>query len=435
MLLKPNANSAGACSPRQLFSGVSCMIASAIILAGLGVRAEPPAEKKKETNVDVQPFENNHEVVVIVSDDDDKSDKKIEKKDDIKRFKLHDAMQGVVTAARLDKAEIEKKVRKALEKAELEKEDVNKIVKEIMKALEQAHATVHAELMPKIAQFKLGESDDFKVFQGGDFKVMQPGHSAAWVMAPGGGGRLGIMIEKPSQALVEHLDLGKDQGIVIHQVIKGSSAEKAGLKTNDIILKFADKSVSSDPSQLIKMIDGMDGDQEITAIVLRKGKKETVEGIKLGEKKKLGALSREGKLKIEGLDGDTLRKYQILAEAHSKDAEKHAAAAEKLLAELHARSGDKNVEKSNRSVQVMVTDGDYSATDKEGDLTIVVKGKMDDGKVSVTSITISEGNDKNSYKSLDKVPSKYRARIEKLLAGSAESGGIKIKVRSDKDDD
>lgn len=438
MLLKPSAAPAGPRSRRQLFSGVSCLIASAIILAGLGVRAETPDDKKEKKEVkgvivEGKPGELKREVIVIVNDDDDKKDgekkKEGEKKDVIiKRVKPAEGMQGVIAAVKMDKAELEKKIRKALEKTDLGEDEVKKILKEVMSAMEQANKQIHAELMPKIAEFH----PEMKAFPGGKFEVFQPGQSMTWV-AHGGGGRLGVLIEKPSQTLVDQLDLSKDQGIVVQQVMKGSTAEKAGFKTNDIILKFAEKSVSSDVGQFVKMIDGMSADKEFTAVVLRKGKKEVLEGIKLGDKKKEGAFLGD-KVLIEGGDAEVAKKYRAIAELHAKDADKHAAEVKKLMAELHARDGDKKSEQKQRSVSVTVKDGEYQAKETDGELTITVAGTMEGGKVEVNSVTINDGGEKTSYKSLDKVPSKYRARIEKLIAGSGDSP-VRVRVRTDKSDD
>jgi hypothetical protein len=52
---------------------------------------------------------------------------------------------------------------------------------------------------------------------------------------------------------------------------------------------------------------------------------------------------------------------------------------------------------------------------------ISVSGKVDGGKVSVTSVTIEEPGSKATYSSLDKVPAKFRARVEKLISNSGDS--------------
>jgi len=454
MLLKPSKAPASPASRRQLLSGVSCLIASAIILAGLGVRAESPDDKKKEKDivVDVTPVEVNHDVVIVLADDDKNDDdkkKESDKKDGEKKeviIKRSKPFEGAA-AIKIDHAEIEKKIRKALENADLSADEVKKVMKEIHQALEQAHKQIHMELMPKMAELKLdvmpriAQLKDLKVEPPAmEFKFAQPGQGTAWVMhGAGGGGRLGVSIEKPNAALVEHLDLSKDQGIVIQQVMKGSAAEKAGFKANDIVLKFADQSVSSDVAQFVKMIDGLSADKEFSAVVLRKGKKEVIDGIKVSEKKKDATLLGE-KIKVEAADPDVAKKFRALAELHAKDAEKHAADAKKIRAELHARADatksdhKEGHKETNRSVSVTVNDGEYSAKETEGELTIAVTGKMDGGKVVVGSVTILDGGEKSSYKSLDKVPSKYRARIEKLIAGSGDSP-VRVRVRTDKDDD
>jgi beta-lactamase regulating signal transducer with metallopeptidase domain len=518
MLLKSSKAPASPASRRQLLSGVSCLLASAVILAGLGVRAESPGDKKKEKDVVIEftPVEVGNDVIVLVGDDDDKDDKKKDEKKDVILKRVQPA-QGAV-AVKIDHAAIEKKIRAALEKADLGEEEVKKVMKEIHQALEQAHKQIHAELMPKLGEMKIDALP--KIAQLRDLKVeppkmdfkFEPGQRA-FMMRGAGGGRLGVMIEKPNAALVEHLGLDKDQGIVIQQVVKGSVAEKAGFKANDIVLKFGDKSVG-DLADFIKIVDGVPADKEVKAIVIRKGKKEVIEDIKLGEKKKEGAMQGDLQFKWDAADPDVAKKFKAMAELHAKDAQKHAEQAKvwaeqhakdakeqvfekkilaerlakdgekraadvaKILAEVHAKAGDKvttaedakkliaellakgdkhsadDVKKilaektargasddkksdrkeTTRSVSVTVNDGEYSAKDTEGDLTITLKGTMDDGKVKLSSISINDGGDKTNYKSLDKVPSKYRARIEKLIAGSGDSP-VRVRVRTDRDDD
>lgn len=93
--------------------------------------------------------------------------------------------------------------------------------------------------------------------------------------------RLGITVSKPNETLADQLDLPKGQGLVISAVENGSAAEKAGLKAHDILLELNDKPVSSDMASLTKLLKGIKGGEESWAMVLRKGRNETIKGLKL----------------------------------------------------------------------------------------------------------------------------------------------------------
>src|SRR5262249_22971070 len=66
--------------------------------------------------------------------------------------------------------------------------------------------------------------------------------------------RLRAQVRRPSQTLVEQLDLPKEQGQVLEEVGANSAAAKAGLKKHDILLELNGKPVSSKPEEFRKML-------------------------------------------------------------------------------------------------------------------------------------------------------------------------------------
>ena len=95
--------------------------------------------------------------------------------------------------------------------------------------------------------------------------------------------RLGVELTKPSDVLCEQLDLPKDQGLVLNNVKAGSAAAKAGLKDNDILLELGGKKVSSQASEFLKTLNDFKTGAKVDAVVLRKGKRETVKDVTLPE--------------------------------------------------------------------------------------------------------------------------------------------------------
>jgi membrane-associated protease RseP (regulator of RpoE activity) len=98
-----------------------------------------------------------------------------------------------------------------------------------------------------------------------------------------GGNRLGAALTRPSDVLVEQLDLPKDQGLILNRVMPNSAAAKAGLKNNDILLELGGKKVSSQPGEFMKALNEYKTGDKVDAVVLRKGKKETVKNVTLPE--------------------------------------------------------------------------------------------------------------------------------------------------------
>src|SRR5713101_1818576 len=58
-------------------------------------------------------------------------------------------------------------------------------------------------------------------------------------------GRIGVVIQEVSKELAESFGLSRPAGALVNAVEKGGPAEKAGVETGDIILKFDGKSVSN----------------------------------------------------------------------------------------------------------------------------------------------------------------------------------------------
>jgi hypothetical protein len=102
---------------------------------------------------------------------------------------------------------------------------------------------------------------------------MQGGLRNNLFLAPGQP-RLGVVVERPAEVVIEQLDLPRNSGITIVEVQANSVAEKAGFKPNDIVLELAGKPVPSEPVDFQEFIAGLKAEEKFDAVVLRKGKKE-----------------------------------------------------------------------------------------------------------------------------------------------------------------
>lgn len=86
---------------------------------------------------------------------------------------------------------------------------------------------------------------------------------------------LGIYSDQPGDSLREHLGI-KGDAILVESVIKGLSADKAGIKDNDIIISI-DGSDGMSSAGLTKLLKKRNPGDTIKIVVLRKGEKKTLD--------------------------------------------------------------------------------------------------------------------------------------------------------------
>ena len=83
-------------------------------------------------------------------------------------------------------------------------------------------------------------------------------------------GRIGVVIQEVSKELADSFGLPKAAGALVNSVEKGGPAEKAGVETGDIILRFDGKSVSSS-SELPRIVGSTRPGSKSSMEVWRKG--------------------------------------------------------------------------------------------------------------------------------------------------------------------
>ena len=89
-------------------------------------------------------------------------------------------------------------------------------------------------------------------------------------------GWLGVGIQDLTPELADYYGLKEKKGVLVTQVFDGDPADKAGIKTNDVIVAVDSKSVASS-RELSSTIAGMPVGKEIDITVLRNGKQKTVQ--------------------------------------------------------------------------------------------------------------------------------------------------------------
>jgi len=198
--------------------------------------------------------------------------------------------------------------------------------------------------------------------------------------------RLGAELHSPSDTLADQLDLPKDRGLVVHRVLPDSAAAKAGLRPHDILLELNGKAVSAHIDDFRKALAAIEANKPVDAVVLRKGKKETLKGLKLPEAKAAAPAEPLPEFpdfrRLEGFEG-----FGDL---------------------LPPASGDRTTISRN---------GDqFTATRKHGKHTLTVSGKVEQGRAHVERVTVDDGDGKKTYEGMDKVPAGHKKAVEDLAA-------------------
>jgi beta-lactamase regulating signal transducer with metallopeptidase domain len=238
------------------------------------------------------------------------------------------------------------------------------------------------------------------------FRRIRP--DASFPFERGAHARLGAVVRQPGAALIDQLDLPKGQGLIVESLEADSAAAKAGLKLHDILLEFDGKPVPSNLAQFTGQLKDVKTDTPVDVVVLRKGKKETIKGLKLPE-------AKSGHTAGFGLEFGFPAMPQPGA---GIDFRIPAAVAFRPFGP--GASG---------AMTNLVRDNDrFTATHQEGNLVLRVTGTIADGKATVNEVRVQDGGESNKYDSVDKVPEKYREKVKQLVEMS-EKGNVRSEIK------
>jgi beta-lactamase regulating signal transducer with metallopeptidase domain/membrane-associated protease RseP (regulator of RpoE activity) len=229
------------------------------------------------------------------------------------------------------------------------------------------------------------------------------------------GGRLGVAAQKPSPALADQLNLPKGQGLVIEDVLPDSAAAKAGLKKHDILLEFNGKPVPNEVADFVRMLNEVKANTPVDAVVLRKGKKETIRGISMPEGRSMQPFQLQvapGGPRIPVLPGLRAPHNWMPPNIQLPNIQPPG----------FGPPGERGV-----FTTMFRTKDSFTTRYQEGSLIITVTGSVTDGKSKVKEIQIQDGGTSESYESVDKVPEQYREKVKNLI-DMAEKNNLKIEV-------
>jgi hypothetical protein len=209
--------------------------------------------------------------------------------------------------------------------------------------------------------------------------------------------RLGAQLSPPGATLADQLDLPREQGMVLEAVGPNSAAAKAGLKAHDILLEVAGKAVPSKREDFGKLLASIEPNRKVEVVVMRKGKKETFKDLSLPEAK---AVARPGVVdELPAFPGGRLRLPN--------------------LGGMAGVAGSTTVTRNN---------DEFTARNRSGDVTLTVKGTVEDGKPKVSEVTVEADGKTKTYDSVSKVPAEHQEKAKKLAEMGAR-GGFRFRLR------
>jgi beta-lactamase regulating signal transducer with metallopeptidase domain len=399
MLLQSPISVDKRCPRLWLLSVAGGLLSVAVFAAGVGLRAEPSDPVRPAPPAADEPPAPARPVapVFIRVQRDDPAAPPVERV----RVFVQDADRKPVGTE-----EVQKEVRKAVEEAQkalqqLQKiqlgtdpERIEEIQKEVQKAMEEVRKA-------------MAQEQDLRKRLGGARRALDGQNAIFWQMRAGNA-RLGAPTESPSAALVDQLGLNKAEGQVLTQVPADSAAAKAGLQANDILLQLGGKPVPSDTREFAKLLDGIKANVAVEAVVLRKGKKETVKGLTLPDKPERLRVLIQGMppmAPIPGIPG----------------APGFPIPGPMGVPQIFGLQALANPQNAVITTTVRTTDG-FTTRYQEGSLIITLTGSTKDGKAKVNEIHVQDGNVANKYESLDKVPKQYHDKVKNLVEMSEKSG-------------
>ncbi len=160
------------------------------------------------------------------------------------------------------------------------------------------------------------------------------------------GGYLGVHLQKMNKDLAEYFGVKADEGALIMSVGKDSPAEKAGLKSGDVILKVEKEKISG-PGDVKKALKEFEEGDEVSVEIMRHKKKKAI-------KTEVGARSGMGNIRIlRGLGEDgyfDTKSFKFHVPKIEMDGE-HYILKDKMWKEKHSKELKKKMEEVHKRLK------------------------------------------------------------------------------------
>ena len=220
----------------------------------------------------------------------------------------------------------------------------------------------------------------------------------------------GLRVKKVTPALQEKLGLPENEGLLVAAVDADSAADKAGLKLNDVLVKVNNQPVPNDFAGFAKMVKDQKSTDAVEFTVVRGGKEEAIKGIKMPAEVQSNPGARAGL--PPGFPGILMPRININPGVRVPN--------QNLFPNPFQQGGGiQNLQMemtvNGAKISRKQTTDQFSGTYAKAELTITVKGKLDNGLPKIDEISVQEGRETKTYARLGDVPAQHRTIIQRLL--------------------
>lgn len=254
----------------------------------------------------------------------------------------------------------------------------------------------YAQQTEKAPKPKADENFDF------DFDLQDPNTPLAernFTFFFAGGTYLGVQVEDISKENMGRYGMREVRGVGVTEVVKDSPAEKAGLRKDDVILRFDGESVSS-TRKLTRLVSESSPDQNVRLTISRGGSEQEL-SVTLATRKAMdnifGGMIRDeirNKMKIEfpkiaNGDGKFIfamgsnRRIGVSTQPLTKQLAEYFGVSEGLL--ITSVNENSPAAKAGLKAGDVITAVDGEKVDSPGDVSRIIN-KKEDGSVSLTIV-------------------------------------------------
>ncbi len=127
--------------------------------------------------------------------------------------------------------------------------------------------------------------------------------------------KLGVTMGTVTDKIAQELKLSTTSGVYIDEVVKGSAADKAGIKHGDVVIAIDSTKIATAPALQEKVNSFHPGD-ETTITVIRDGKQKVLTVVFSGDAEKTGTVDADGSIafygsKIRTAESETLERLGL----------------------------------------------------------------------------------------------------------------------------
>lgn len=232
--------------------------------------------------------------------------------------------------------------------------------------------------------------------------------------ARGGNGRLGVRVERVPPGVAADNNVPAGRGVLVAEVLPNTPAARAGVKVNDVVVEFAGRPVTDDPTAFVAQVQRARAGEKLDLTVNRDGKEQVLRGVVLAADAPVNPRLRmlEELAPIVGADGRPL--IEGLAPRPRVEAPR--------LEPLRPEAPREGVVRRTGSVSVEVRDGEATVTGEENGVRFHIVGTVGPDGLAPTKIEVTENGRTTSAESVDRLPEQYRDRVRALL-GRVRVGG------------